>query len=135
LVRVPLKTIRDVVFPERGPGYLDLERTAPLLPDAALLWIADFVELYEGDTRLTKKPRVVAAKLSLESDRSFLSFEAAQAHISGPPLPADTNVAWNQTLLDVWFEYNIGSDRSEFSIHPELARLGLRVVTVLRFLP
>src|SRR5439155_17417413 len=27
------------------------------------------------------------------------------------------------------------SDRSEFSIHPGLARLGLRVVTVLRFLP
>src|SRR5262249_40984696 len=29
----------------------------------------------------------------------------------------------------------IASERSEFSIHPALGRLGLRIVTVLRFLP
>ena len=34
-----------------------------------------------------------------------------------------------------WFEYPIESDQSRFSIHPGLARLGLRVVSVLRFLP
>jgi hypothetical protein len=135
LVRVPLKAIRDVVFPERGPGYLDLQRTLPLLPDAAILWISDFIQLDEGDNRLPKKPRVVAARVSLESDQSFASYEQAAAHITGPKLANDTNVAWNQTTLDVWFEYPIHSDRSRFSIHPELARLGLRVVTVLRFLP
>ena len=42
---------------------------------------------------------------------------------------------WNQQLLDVLFEYPIGSDRSAFSIQPRLARLGLRVVTTLQFLP
>ena len=42
---------------------------------------------------------------------------------------------WNQQLLDVLFEYPIRSERSEFSIHPRLARLGLQVVTTLRFLP
>ncbi|MBZ5617873.1 MAG: HupE/UreJ family protein [Acidobacteriia bacterium] len=135
LVRVPLKAIRDVVFPERGAGFLDLDRTAPLLPDAATLWISDFIELYEGETRLPKKPRVAAARISLESDRSFASYEEACAHIAGARLPNDTNVVWSQTMLDVWFEYPIGSDRSEFAIHPELARLGQRVVTVLRFLP
>jgi hypothetical protein len=139
LVRVPLKAVRDVVFPERGPEYgpryLDLERTLPLLPDAANLWISDFIGLYEDDNLLPKKPRVVAARLSLESDQSFASYEQAAAHIAGPKLANDTNVAWNQTTLDVWFEYPIHSDRSRFSIHPELARLGLRVVTALRFLP
>src|SRR5882724_9321510 len=35
MVRVPLKAIRDINFPERGPGYLDLDRTDPLLSDAA----------------------------------------------------------------------------------------------------
>jgi hypothetical protein len=139
LVRVPLKAIRDVVFPERGPEhgprYLDIERTLPLLPDAAILWISDFIQLDEGDNRLPKKPRVVAARVSLESDQSFASYEQAAAHITGPKLANDTNVAWNQTTLDVWFEYPIHADRSRFSIHPELARLGLRVVTVLRFLP
>jgi len=135
LVRVPLKAIRDVIFPERGPGYLDLEQAAPLLPDAAILWISDFIELYEGDDRLPPKPRVTAARLSLESDRSFASYDEALAHITGPPLANDTNVVWSQAMLDVAFEYPIRSDQSRFSIQPHLARLGLRVVTVLRFLP
>src|ERR1700737_1273058 len=51
---VPLKAMRDLVFPERGPGYLDLQRVAPMLRDASILWISDFIELYEGDTRLPK---------------------------------------------------------------------------------
>ena len=134
LVRVPLKAMRDIVFPEKGTGYLDLERTAPLLPDASILWISDFIELYEGNTRLPK-PRVVATQISLESDRSFADYDTALVHVTGPPLPPDTTVVWNQVMLDVLFDYPIQSDRSEFSIHPGLARLGLRVATVLRFMP
>src|SRR5713226_2226428 len=41
LVRVPLKAIRDLDFPERERGYLDVEKLAPRLPDAATLWISD----------------------------------------------------------------------------------------------
>ena len=134
LVRCPLRAIRDVNFPERGPGFLDIAATEELMPDAATLWISDFIQLYEGDTRLPK-PKVVATRLSLESDRSFASYEQAVAHVTGPMLPQDTNVVWNQTFLDVLFEYPIASDRSYFSIDPKLARLGLRVVTALRFLP
>jgi hypothetical protein len=134
LVRVPLKAMRDIVFPEKGTGYLDLERTAPILPDASTLWISDFIELYEANTRLPK-PKVVATRISLESDRSFADYDAALAHITGPPLPPETTVVWNQVMMDVMFDYPIQSDRSEFSIHPGLARLGLRVLTVLRFMP
>src|SRR6202790_2533286 len=134
LVRVPLKAMRDIVFPEKGTGYLDLERTAPLLPDASILWISDFIELYEGSTRLPK-PKVVATQISIESDRSFADYDTALAHVTGPPLSPETTVVWNQVMMDVLFDYPIQSDRSEFSIHPGLARLGLRVVTVLRFLP
>ena len=134
LVRVPLKAMRDIQFPERGPGYLDLARVDPLLPEASILWLADFIELYEGDTRLPK-PQVAATLLSLPSDRSFASYDQALAHVTGPKLPLETNIVWNQTMLDVLLEYPIRSERSEFSIHPGLARLGLRVVTVLRFLP
>jgi hypothetical protein len=134
LVRVPLKAMRDIVFPEKGTGYLDLERTAPILPDASTLWISDFIELYEGNTRLPK-PKVVATQISLESDRSFSDYDTALAHVTGPPLSPETTLVWNQVMMDVLFDYPIQSDRSEFSIHPGLARLGLRVVTVLRFLP
>jgi len=135
LVRVPLKAMRDMDFPERGPGYLDLARVDLLLPDAAILWISDFIELYEGDTRLPRRPQIIATRVSLPSDKSFGSYEEALAHVTGPKLPADTNVVWNQVMFDVLFEYPIQSDRSQFSIHPGLARLGLRVVTALRFLP
>src|SRR3954447_14736177 len=135
LLRAPLPAIRDVAFPERGAGYLDLERVEPLLPDAALQWIADFVELYENDTPLTKRPRVVGARISLASDSSFASYEQATANIAGPKLAPQVNVAWQQTILDVWLEYPIASDRSAFSIRPEWGRLGHNVVTTLRFVP
>jgi hypothetical protein len=134
LVRVPLKTMRDVDFPERQWGYLDITRLTPALPDAATLWIGNFVEMYENDKRLPT-PRVVATQISLESDRSFTSFEQALAHVTAPKLADDANVFWNQVLFDALFEYPIQSERSDFSIRPGLERLAARVITVLRFLP
>jgi HupE/UreJ protein len=134
LLRVPLSAMRDINFPERGAGYLDLDRVAPMLPGAAALWISDFIDVYEADSVLPK-PKVIATRISLPSDHSFESYEAALANVTGPALPEDTTIFWNQTMLDVLFEYPIQSEQSRFSIHPGLARLGLRVVTVLRFLP
>src|SRR5579864_3297907 len=64
LVRVPLKAMRDIDFPERGPGYLDLSRVDPLLPGAAILWLGNFIDVYEGDTRLPR-PEVVETRLSV----------------------------------------------------------------------
>ncbi len=106
LVRAPMKAMRDVEFPQKGPGYLDLARTGPFLADAATLWIADAIGVYEGDRRLPR-PQVVATMVSLESDRSFATYEDALAHVTGTGLPLDTNVVWNQTMLDVLFEYPI----------------------------
>src|SRR5258708_23165848 len=63
LVRAPLKAMRDMEFPKRGPGYLDLTRIDPLLPDAATLWLANFIEVYEGDRKLPS-PRVTATLVS-----------------------------------------------------------------------
>jgi len=134
VVRVPLKAMRDINFPLRGQGYLDLARVPELLPAAAKLWIAGFIEVYEGDTLLPNL-LVVSTRISLPSDASFLSYERALAHVTGPPLVDSTDVYWGQTMLDVVFESPITSDRSRFSIHPRLGRLGLRVVTILRFLP
>ncbi len=134
LLRVPLKAMRDVEFPLRGPGYLDLGRVDAYLHDAATVWIADAMELYENEERLPK-PEIVKARVSLESDRSFASYDQALAHLYGPRLPNAMEVPWDQTMLDVLFEYPIRSDQSRFSIYPGFAGLALRVVTVLRFLP
>ena len=134
VVRAPLEAMRDIDFPARGPGYLDLVRTAPLLPEAARLWIAGSIELRENG-RLLPDQRIVATRVSLPSDRSFESYPEALANVTGPPLPAETELVWRQAMLDVLLEYPIGSDQSDFSVRPTLARLGLETTTVLRFLP
>jgi hypothetical protein len=74
LVRVPLEAIRDVDFPQRGAGYLDIARTTPLLRDAANVWIADYVEMYENDRRL-ERGGIVATRVSLPSDRAFATYD------------------------------------------------------------
>src|SRR6266571_535259 len=134
LLRVPLKAMRDVDYPRRGAGLLDLALADAALRNAATLWIADSVELYENDRRLGS-PRVADARVSLESDKSFASYEQALAHVTGSRLPNNMELYWEQGLLDVLFEYPIGSERSDFSIRPRLERLGLRTTVALRFLP
>ena len=134
LVRVPLKTMRDVEFPEREQGYIDLARVDQTLREASSLWISDFIDVYEGDA-LLPKPRIVETRLSFESDPSFASYDQALAHVNGPKLPNSTTVFWDQLMLDVLFDYPIQSDQSRFSIHPALDRLAARVVIALRFLP
>lgn len=132
LVRVPLEAMRDIQFPLRGPGYLDIGEADRTIRDAAQIWIANDIDLYEGERRLEEK-NIAAARISLPSDRSFRSYELAYEHVTGPPLPDDTRITWNQALLDVLIEVPIVSADSAFSIDPELARLGLNTVTVLRF--
>ena len=134
LLRVPLKGLNDTEFPLRGPGYLDLARVDPSLREGAKVWVSDRIEVYEGNTRLPD-PRLVATQVSLESDRSFASYNDAFAHVNGPRLPNDTQVYWDQAMLDVLFEYPIHSDRSDLSVHPAFGEMALHVVTTLHFLP
>jgi len=134
LLRVPLNAMRDTEFPERAQGYLDLDRVDASLRETSSVWIADAIEIYEDDTRLPKA-QIVDVRVSLPSDKSFASYDEAFAHVTGPRLTNNVQVYWNQVMLDVLFEYPIHSDQSRFSIHPGLARLGLQVITALRFLP
>ena len=134
LLRVPMKAMVDIEFPKRGPGYIDLGRSDPFLRDAANLWISRSIDLYEDDVPLPSG-NLAAARVALPDDKSFGSYETAIANVTGPPLPDETELYWDQGMLDVLFEYPIRSDQSKFSIESGLARLGLRVVTVLRFLP
>src|SRR5262245_24369446 len=126
--------MKDIEFPKRGPGYLDLDRADQYLRDGAEQWISNFTEILENDAPLPK-PKITDARVSLESDKSFASYEEALAHVTGPRLANNIDLYWDQGMLDVLFDYPIQSDRSDFSIHPAFERLGLRVVTVLRFLP
>jgi len=134
LVRVPLRAMRDTEYPVRGPGYLDLTKVDPALSEAATVWLSNSIEVYEGNSQLPP-PQLTAARVSLESDRSFNSYDDALAHATGPKLPSDTQLIWDQSLMDVLFDYSIQSDQSRFSIHPGLGGLAVHVAIVLRFLP
>lgn len=134
LLRVPLGTMRDYDFPLRDGAYLDIPHADSLIREGARLWLADYIDVYE-DGRALGDERLVTTRVSLPSDRSFVSYDSALANVQRVPLPADTEIPWQQALVDVLFEYDIASADSRFSIAPRLARLGIRTSTVLRFVP
>jgi hypothetical protein len=136
LVRVPLAAINDVEFPvkKNNSDLLELANAEQSLRDAAMLWLADFIQFYEDGDRLAA-PTLPDVRASFPSDQSFASYERALAHVTGPRLPPDTTFVLKQGLLDVLFDYRIRSDQSQFSLNPDFSRLGLRTLTVLRFLP
>jgi hypothetical protein len=134
VMRVPLASINDIDWPYKPNGTLDLERADRALNDASTQWLADFIEVYEGGTKLAY-PRVVDVRASLPSDRSFDTYEQATAHVTGPRLPNDQDFVISQGMLDALFEYSIQSDRSNFAINYDFQKLGVRVLTILRFVP
>jgi hypothetical protein len=133
LIRAPLWSMRDIEFPQRGLGYLDVARTFAMLKDAARVWLADYVQVYEED-QLLATPTILATRVTLPSDRSFGSYATALAHIASPPLAADVDLPPQQALLDVQLEYTIASPESRFSIRPAFAHLGVSTTTVLRYI-
>jgi hypothetical protein len=135
IVRVPLAAMRDIDFPARPDGFLDFSRADDALREAVTTWISHAILLYEGNAQLPS-PAIAAVHLSLQSDRSFDSYDDALSHVTGPNLAQSTSVYWDQTMLDALLDYPIHSAQSNFSIRPgELGRLAQRVLTVLRFVP
>src|SRR6267142_3127548 len=134
LVRAPLASMNDISWPTAGV-FLNLAdpemKTA--LNEGAKDWIAGRIEIYEDDVPLGD-PRLAAVRVSLPSDTSFDSYDGALRSLLGPALPDDTEVARSQAMVDALYEYSIQSDRSRFSIDPHYRLLGLRALTVLRFL-
>ena len=125
LVRAPLAAMNEAEIPTRGPGYIDLARAEEALRGAAKIYLTDNLAVTENNTPLPA-PRVVQARISLPSDKSFASYAEALARVEGPPLDPGLELYWNQQLLDVLLEYPIQSDRSEFAIELRVDRLVCR---------
>ena len=134
LLRVPLEAMRDVDMPQRGPGYLDIAAADPFLRDAAEIWLANFVRVYADGAEL-RDWEIVAARLSLPSDRSFQTYEQAIGSLTATPLSPDTELYRDQALFDVWLRYPLTGSATDFAVDPQFGRLGLRTTTVLNFLP
>lgn len=132
LIRAPLGAMRDIQFPQVDGEFLDLAHAESALRDAATMWLLPGLELFEAGTRMGS-PEIVAVRASLPSDRSFVSVDAALAHMTAPPLPNETRVPWQQAMLDVLLEYRVESEGTDLSIRPGFERLAVDVVTLLRF--
>lgn len=126
-LRIVLRVPLNPLVPTWKPGGPEVLR------EAVTKRIADSVEIYENDIRIGA-PDLAAVKVSLESDRSFLGYRDALAHIMGESTPIG-DVPAEQVMLDAVLEYPIRSQNSQFSIRPNFHRLGMTVVTVLWFLP
>jgi hypothetical protein len=134
LIRVPLAAMIEAEFPTHGAGFIDISRANEALRNAARLYLIGSITITEDDVALPE-PRIVAARVSLASDRSFTSYERARAHLEVPRLADNLDLYLNQQLLDVLLEYPIRSEHSDFAIHPRVDRFGRTVSTALVFLP
>jgi hypothetical protein len=141
LIRVPLEAMRDIDFPTKERGYLDLERAEPLLRDAMMLWVVGEFEVFENGVAMTPTSDI-AMRVSLPSDRSFERADTAIAHME-QTLNPDTLIFWRQALLDIQVTYQIpantnlvsrGKEAANFSINSGLGHLGQRTSTSLVFI-
>ena len=133
LVRVPLATYMDAEYPRRAGDYVDLAKVDPSLRAAATVILLETLTLYEGARQLPN-PRIVSVRMALDSDNSFASYDTALTHLTGSPLPPETNMFWEQGKLDVLLEYPIQTDKSYFSMHAALDRLALHEITTVQYL-
>jgi HupE/UreJ protein len=133
LVRVPLTTYTDAEYPRRTGDYVDLAKVDPSLRAAATVILLQALTMYEGDRQLPN-PRIVSARMSLDSDNSFASYDKALTHVMGSPLPPETNMFWEQGKLDVLFEYPIQSEKSYISMHAAFDRLAQHEITTVQYL-
>lgn len=132
VIRVPLEAMRDIEFPLRPGGLLDLASVNPTLGQAAHLWVGDYVRFYQDGVPLDLG-RLIAARVSLPTDPSFQSYETALEHVQAGMLDPSLDVPWQQAMLDAVFSYPITSDRARFSIEPTWAHLGIETLTVIAF--
>jgi hypothetical protein len=102
------------------------------LRNAAQVWLSRDIAIYE-DGRKMPALELVAARVSIPSDRSFAEPDTALAHLRAPPLPEDTQLVWQQALLDVQLEAPLASPNARLAIDARLDRLGRRVLTAVQF--
>ena len=133
LMRMPLKSYADGDYYHHDNGSVDLTRVDGPLRTAAQVALFENLKVYENGRELPF-PHIVAVRMALDSDRSFATYGQALAEMKSPPLAATGDVFWDQAKVDVWFEYPIQSDQSNFAIHATFDHLAVHETTALQFI-
>ena len=133
LLRVPLIAVTEANLPKDGTGFLALPYIDPALSEAANQ-ISNGVVFLEGDDRLTSY-KMLNARVSLPSDRSFNTYDGALARVRGPKIPDATQVYYNQGFLDLELSFPIRSEHSDFALRVLFGRgLANRTATYINFI-
>jgi HupE / UreJ protein len=132
LVRVPLEAMRDVDFPIRDDGSLDLVRAREFLTVAAQTWIVTSVAIRADGIELPE-PRITGARLAMPGTRTFDTFASARNEFQQPLLESEV-IPWKQALLDVALEYALPRADAKLVLYPMFATLGIRTTSVLHVL-
>jgi hypothetical protein len=133
LVRVPLDLLLNLNLPKRGPGYLELAAAEAYIPKAVAAITKELLFFEDGRQLALARGE---GRFSPPADRSFDTFERAHALVTGPRLPAGTDVFWNQGYFDAYLEYAIASPRAGFGVDFHIApSLRDRLKLDLRFMP
>jgi mono/diheme cytochrome c family protein len=130
LVQIPLEAVRDVDWPLRANGSLDVARATPFLRDAAALWIRDGVTLRDGATALPV-PTLRSVRASLPGDRAFENWRTAEDAIRSGALPDSVDIPFGQLRLEAELEVPASVALGNLVIEPRWAHLGITTTTVL----
>ena len=103
VARAPLLLLLSLNVPKWGAGYLDFERADPVLRRAGEVFASEAPLFHPDGSPLP--PALEAYRVALPWDRTFTSFEAARETVLSDPLPADTQVFWNQGFVDFYLTY------------------------------
>ena len=95
LIRVPLSSMKKLEFPLLNNLYLDIPHIKPALQQAAELWFVDNLKIVQGQQSLNRV-RVKSARISLPSNRSFVIYEPALAHVRSESWDLPSQLVWNQ---------------------------------------
>lgn len=134
LLRVPLESMSELVYPTFGPGYLDFERSESVLLDAAQIYLTQELQVFE-EGELIEDKMITALRATTPQDRSIQNWDTAIENIKLPALTNEEKIYYKQVVVDVLYEFPIKSDQSRFSIKPTLNKLASITNTVLRFIP
>ncbi|MCB1645740.1 MAG: HupE/UreJ family protein [Pseudomonadales bacterium] len=133
LVRIPLESVRDIDFPQYGPGFLKFPEASEFLEDAAVLWVVDELQLLQDGETLAAG-ELSNVRLSVPTDRSFYEYQTALAHFDDPPLNESTMLVWRQALVDMEIRFRPRSASGRLALQTGLAHLGVKTQTVLTFI-
>ena len=131
-IRVPLSAMKEVEFPLVKNLYLDIPNVKPALLQAADLWFADNLKIVQGQQSLGRV-NIRSARISLPSNRSFVNYEQALAHVRSENWDLPPQLVWNQQYLDVELEVSAQKNASSIEIDFGLQRLAQRVAIDLKF--